>query len=390
MQRRSSSISSPTTNGLACRPCSSAIAAAMLAACCSGCVTTGAGSQAQGSDPRLEDIERRIASSEQRLEQVRVEITASEARADQARQQAEIEQCKAQNSQIKAQAMAFQAQCLEEVASYNACEARRAESRADGTILGCLFGIGVAYATAGAALPLALGGCALGKVAGTRPECPVPSCTADFQGVEARVLRQAKLAELPMCGGYAGIAVKDEHVTEIGGVEVRAVGSGTTAASLGLASNDVLLGLQGRMVASDADVAKVLGQLRSGSKVRATIIRSHKRLTVEGTVRDVDVDGNRSRTRALLGATLGNRPVKVRYADAVRVLRVDGPAASAGLLPDMIIKGVNGRLVHSRDELKQALAVTPAGTEVVFEVSSGGSMERLSIRLEERDGRSGI
>ena len=72
------------------------------------------------------------------------------------------------------------------------------------------------------------------------------------------------------------------------------------------------------------------------------------------------------------------------------MIRVEGPAAAAGLLPDMIIKGVNGRLVHSRDELKQALEVTPAGTEVVFDVSSGSTMERFSIRLEERRGRRGI
>jgi len=339
------------------------------------------------TNPRLRDIEGRIAASERRLEQIQAEVSSSEARAEEARQLAIMERCKAGNAQIVAQASAYQAQCLGEVAAYNACEAKRSEAKADGTIVGCLFGIGVALATSGAAAPLALGGCAVGRLASESGECPRPQCAAEFDRAELRALHQLGLTELPMCGGYTGVAVKNEYVTKRAGLKVRSVGSGTTAASLGLARGDVLLGLQGRTMSSAEDVIAVIGRQREGAKIRANVVRKHALLRVEGRVRNVAVGGVRGR-RAHLGAALDKTTAKVRYADAVTVTRVDGPAKAAGLVPGLVIRGINDQLIHDRDGFRRALSELSPGTSVRFQVMRSGRLERVEVTLEDREGRT--
>ncbi len=136
-----------------------------------------------------------------RLIEVRVAVDESEARALQAQAEEERARCFAQVAELDARVSLREAQCYEARASHQRCLATGERERTDGTLLGCVFGLGVAAATGGAAAPLALGGCAAGRVGGeaAADACKKPRCTTRRSRLERRVLKKAGLTEYPVC-----------------------------------------------------------------------------------------------------------------------------------------------------------------------------------------------
>jgi hypothetical protein len=339
------------------------------------------------NDPRLDELEAAIAREEARLDQVQRDVLASEQRAAEARSLAETEACLAKNAEIRSSVAMSQAQCLEEVSAYNGCEAAASEARADSTLLGCLFGIGLATVTGGAAAPIALGGCALGGAVSPGGTCTKPGCADDFDQLERRALARLKLAELPMCGGYLGLAVKDSTVSRRAGLKVRKVQSSTTASGLGLGQGDVLLSIDGRGVARAEDVDLLLGRTRPGAKIRITFVRRRMLLSADGMVREPP---DRKGPRLQFGAEFSAERPNVTYANAVEVVRVEEPASGAGLQVGEVLNGVNGTLVRSRDDLRRLLSGIPAGTSVTLQRAGKGPAGALKVELEPRRGRKGI
>lgn len=357
----------------------------LLTAGCSTLTTT-----APSTSQRLADLDARIDEAEKRRIQLDAEIAASEALAAQARERARTQACLAGNSELRAKATQVQSACLEDVAEYNACEARRSKTQAGGTAIGCLIGIGVASTTGGVGLPIALGGCGMGALAGSGRACPHVRCEADQQKIERKVLSAKKLSEFPLCGGYLGVGVKDFQVSKRIGVRIREVGPGTTAASIGLTRGDHVIAIDSRAIRSPADVDKALARKRPGSNVRVVAVRRGRLLRFDdATVERISPSGSQS-ARPTFGAKLDPKQVTTRYLDGLEVLRVDGPAKLAGLLPGDIIKGVNGTLVHRRLELRQFLTSVLPGQAVRLTVVREGRPLELQIELGPRSGRKGI
>lgn len=365
------------------------VAAGLLVLMAVGCSATQS-TTAPTASQRLAALDARFDEAEKRLIELDAEIAASEALAEQARERARTQACLAGNAELRAKATQIQSACLEEVAMYNACEAKRSKKQAGSTALGCLIGIGIATTTGGLGTPVALGGCGMGAIAGSGRTCSPVRCEADQQKIEREVLSAKRLSEFPLCGGYLGISVKDFEVEKRVGVRISEVGPGTTAASIGLTRGDHVIAIDSRTVRSPADVVKAIERKRAGSKVRIVVVRRGHRLRFDDAeVEQVTSNGSPS-PRPTFGAKLAPKQVTTRYFDGLKVLRVDGPAKLAGLRPGDVIKGVNGTLVHRRLELRQILTSVLPGQTVRLALIREGSPLELDIELGPRKGRKGI
>lgn len=132
---------------------------------------------------RIEQLKREEQVREARLDQLAQEISDAEARIEQARIEAEHHRCIAEQTRLKAQLTLDWAKCTTEVARFEGCQAKNQATRAKGTALGCMFGVGAAFITSGAALPLTVAGCGGGALAGavSTNKCgEPPSCTVTF------------------------------------------------------------------------------------------------------------------------------------------------------------------------------------------------------------------
>ncbi len=367
-----------------------AAVAGLLMLLTAGCAATQS-TRAPTTPQRLAELDARINEAEKRRIELDAEIAASEALAEQARERARTQACLAGNAELRAQATQMQSACLEKVAVYNACEAKRSKSQAGSTAIGCLIGIGIAATTSGLGTSIALGGCGLGAAAGsTIRTCPRVRCQADQQKIERKVLTKKRLSEYPLCGGYLGIGVDDLMVTKRLGARITEVGPGTTAASVGLAANDYVIAIDSRTIRSPADVDKALARKRSGSKLRVVIVRRKHLLRFDSAkVEQMSASGSRS-SRPTFGAKFDPSPATTRYFDGLEILRVDGPARLAGLRPGDIIKGVNGTLVHRRLELRQLLTSLLPGQTVRLALIRDGSPLELDVKLGPRKRRKGI
>lgn len=353
--------------------------------------TTAPTTTAPTTSQRLAELDARIDDAEKRRIQLDAEIAASEALAEQARERARTQACLARNAELHAKATQIQSACLEKVAVYNACEARRSKKKAGSTAIGCIIGIGIAATTSGLGTPIALGGCGMGHLAGkSGQECSPVRCEADQQKIERTLLSTRKHSEFPLCGGYLGISVKGFEVRKRVGVRIIEVGPGTTASSIGLAKGDHLIAINSRTVRSPADVDKAMARKRIGSRVRVVVVRrGHLLRFDDAEVEQVTASGSHS-SRPTFGAKLDQKQVTTRYFDGLEVLRVDGPAKLAGLRPGDVIKGVNGTLVHRRLELRQLLTSALPGQTVRLALIRKGSPREIDIELGPRKGRKGI
>jgi membrane-associated protease RseP (regulator of RpoE activity) len=70
----------------------------------------------------------------------------------------------------------------------------------------------------------------------------------------------------------------------------------------------------------------------------------------------------------------------------VKDVQPDTPAAKAGLKAEDVIVRFDGETVRSAAQLSRLVRETPAGRPVTIEVSRGGAIQRLSVRLDEGRG----
>lgn len=136
-----------------------------------------------------------------RLIETRIAIEESEARAKAAQVEEARSKCLATNAKIHAQVSLGEARCLEARAAHQQCRATGERTRSDGTLVGCMLGLGAAALSGGAAAPWALGGCAAGRVGSEASvaSCTKPKCSSRRSRIRKRVLRRNGLTELARC-----------------------------------------------------------------------------------------------------------------------------------------------------------------------------------------------
>ena len=152
------------------------------------------------------------------------------------------------------------------------------------------------------------------------------------------------------------------------GALVASVEPGGPAAKSGLQAGDVVVGFDGKPIASSGDLPSIVAAAKPGETVSVRVMRQGAERELKLTVGEipserVSVAGGPALQQGKLGVTV--RPGD----DGLVVEQAEGPAAKAGLRPGDVIVGVNGTPVRSADELKSA--VDAAGKSVAILVQRG-------------------
>ena len=141
------------------------------------------------------------------------------------------------------------------------------------------------------------------------------------------------------------------------GAVIAQIDPNSSAARAGLTVGDVVVRVNGRDVASGADLRNQLGLLRVGSKIELTVIREGRALDLAARLADPYENFVKGRSVARLfdGALLGNKvdesPLGRLEAVAVGRVEPDSAAASMGLREGDVILEANKQRVRSVEQL---------------------------------------
>lgn len=189
------------------------------------------------------------------------------------------------------------------------------------------------------------------------------------------------------------------------GAWVREVTPDSPAAKAGLQNGDVVLKVDGKEVADPAALVEAINSRKAGDKIKLTVLRDGKEQEIEATLGERPV--RRPMVRALpqpalpqpfagqRGAYLGiymqeiTPELKERLGLAVDKGAVvtevvsNSPADKAGLKTDDVITGVGEKQIASPEELREAIAKSKPGSEVVLHVHRGKEKMELKATLGE-------
>jgi hypothetical protein len=230
-----------------------------------------------------------------RLARTRELIRESEQRAEAARRVAIAVECRAEVASIDAEASEQIADCLAAQTRTAACRANVARQAADNTLLGCAGGILLGVVTGGAAAPMALLGCGLGRAASTDEAACGQTVCSSKSAVLLQVLAKHGIERLPMCGGQLGLMLEEVALHRPGpdleapriasGVRVAKVLPGSPAERAKIKAGDQVVTLNGHaVVGSSPDAAfDATRNTAPGERVSITVSEA------DGTRRTVTV-----------------------------------------------------------------------------------------------------
>ncbi len=174
-------------------------------------------------------------------------------------------------------------------------------------------------------------------------------------------------------------------LTPVGGAVVVAVHEGSAADEAGILPGDVLRAVNGRGIASGAQVRNAVGLLRVGESVELDLLRAGQKLTVSATLQEPTyalLHGEELHP-AVEGAVFSNLPADhpLRGSlDGALIISVDdrSPAAARGLRTGDLIIGANRVRVESIEQLRDIGKSSP-GT-LVLNIQRGNSRLGLLLR----------
>jgi len=193
--------------------------------------------------------------------------------------------------------------------------------------------------------------------------------------------------------GQLGVAIQDLtpelasafNIKSGKGVVISQVAEGSPASKAGIKPGDIVIAVDGKPVTSAAELRNAIGLQRVGSKVKLTLIREGKELTINASIEEpkrTKVEGG-SINKRLSGSVLSNigpgSPLAGQIS-GVEVLDVTpgGPAWQAGLRKGDIIVSANRMEVEDVDSLKAAIRDSSHG--ILLNIRRGEGALFLVIR----------
>jgi Do/DeqQ family serine protease len=170
--------------------------------------------------------------------------------------------------------------------------------------------------------------------------------------------------------GQLGVAIQDLtpelakafNITAGKGVVVSQVAEGSAASKAGIKPGDIIIAVDGKPMTSASELRNAIGLLRVGTKIKLTIIREGKQISVNASIQEpkrTKVEGGTINKR-LSGAELSNigpgNPLLGKI-KGVEVLNVTprSPAWRAGLRKGDIIVSANRMVVEDISSLEAAI-----------------------------------
>jgi serine protease Do len=181
------------------------------------------------------------------------------------------------------------------------------------------------------------------------------------------------------------------------GALVNSVENGGPADKAGIETSDVILTFNGKQVESSGDLPRIVGQTKPGSRVMVELWRKGKSKNISIVVGEIEEGPSSSKAApktsektknaiARLGLIVSSlsaeQTEELKIKGGVRVERVEGPAARAGIRRGDIVLALNNHDVDSIDQLKQLMAEYKKARSVALLVRRGQGAIYVPIRLD--------
>ena len=176
------------------------------------------------------------------------------------------------------------------------------------------------------------------------------------------------------------------------GALVASVEPGSAAEKAGLQPGDVVLGVNGKQIVESADLPRVIGEKRPGTRIRMEVWRDGRSRDVVATLDELTADTLASTSTPSqvesLNTSLGlsaralteQEASQLRLRGGLVVEGVDGPAARAGMQRGDIILALNNQPVTSVAEFRNLLK--SAGKRFALLIQRGEARIFVPLRLE--------
>ncbi len=181
------------------------------------------------------------------------------------------------------------------------------------------------------------------------------------------------------------------------GALVNSVEKGGPADKAGIEASDVILEFDGIEVDSSGDLPRIVGQTKPGAKVIVKVWRKGKDKNITITVGEIADDQASNRPQptpadsggniiARLGLTVSNLSASEREQlgidGGVKVEKVDGPGARAGLRRGDVVLALNNNDVQSVEQFRQLMNDYQKARSVALLVRRGQGAIYVPIRLD--------
>ena len=321
-------------------------------------------------DRSLATLRAQQAAASERLATLLRDADRAEVRRTRAERQARESECRAEALRVDADAAALTSACARRHAEVLQCRANVAKAQADSTLFGCLAGIGAGIVTGGAGAPIALLGCAGGRVlARSESVCGEERCDpAPETAYRLALTREGRT--LPMCGGWLGAELKEQPRA---GPRIAHVRDNSDASRMGVRVGDVLLAVDGQATPDAAALAGALGQVRIGEALEVVVAREEHVLRLWGV-----------HTDRVLGVTFGAHVEVPRGQLTIARVAADSPAAQAGLRRGDRVVSLAGEPVFELEQARRVLRLARVGTKIAVGYRRASRLHGASLVLAER------
>ena len=318
----------------------------------------------------LEQLRAQQASAGERLALLLRDAEHAEARRTRAEHKARESECRAEALRVDADAAALTSACARRHAEVLQCRANVAKAQADSTLFGCLAGIGVGIVTGGAGAPIALLGCAGGRVLGQSASiCGDERCDPAPETAYRRALgREGRT--LAMCGGWVGAELEERPTS---GPRISGVRDNSDASRMGVRVDDVLLTVADQPTPDARALSASLAPVGIGEALVVVVAREGHVLRLRGV--------HAERT---LGVSFGARVDVPRGRLVVARVTAGSPASQVGLQRGDQLVSLAGSPVFELDEARRVLRLVRVGSKLGFSYRRDTRLHDTSLTLAER------
>jgi serine protease Do len=175
------------------------------------------------------------------------------------------------------------------------------------------------------------------------------------------------------------------------GALVSSVEAGSAADKAGLKAGDVVLAVDGARIQDSADLPRIIGDKRPGSRVRLDVWREGKSRELTATLDELNPEttaaarpGQGENAGGKLGlaarALTGQEAAQLGVAGGLLIENVNGPAARAGLRRGDVVLAVNNQPVTAVEQFRKMLDA--AGNRFALLIQRSGTRIFVPVRLE--------